>query len=87
VAANAVRDAMWRYAGIDRSAEGLHACLERLADIEARLPEGATEELNMVQTARLIAEAARLREESRGGHFRSDYPTTKRTWEGRHIVW
>jgi L-aspartate oxidase len=41
----------------------------------------------MVDTARLIAEAALLRKESRGGHFRSDFPKTKRKWEGKHIEW
>ena len=87
VAANAVRDTMWEHAGIDRTEDGLRACLTRLDEIEARLPEGATEEGNMVQTARLIAQAALQREESRGGHYRSDYPTTKRQWEGQHIVW
>jgi L-aspartate oxidase len=87
VAATAVRDAMWEYAGIDRTARGLRTCLARLDEIESRLPTGATEEANMVETARLIATAALHRKESRGGHFRSDYPTTKRTWEGRHIVW
>jgi len=59
--------------------------LERLAEIGARLPAGATEELNMLQTAHLIVEAALLRKESRGGHYRADYPRAKRTWKGRHI--
>ena len=87
VAANAVRDSMWQYAGISRTAEGLRACRQILEDIESRLPPGATEEVNMVQAARLIADAALLREESRGGHYRSDYPQSKRTWGGRRIVW
>ncbi len=87
VAANAVRDSMWQYAGISRTAEGLRACRQILEDIESRLTPGATEEVNMVQAARLIADAALLREESRGGHFRSDYPQSKRTWGGRRIVW
>jgi L-aspartate oxidase len=85
VAADAVRAAMWQYAGIARTAKGLRAGLEALADIEKRLPEGATEELNLVQTGRLIAEAALLRRESRGGHYRSDYPRAKRAWRGRHV--
>jgi hypothetical protein len=42
--------------------------LDALADVESRLPEGATEELNLVQTGRLIAEAGLQRKESRGGH-------------------
>ncbi len=55
VAANAIRDLMWAHGGIVRSAAGLEQCLAALADIESRLPAGATEEANMVQTARLIA--------------------------------
>lgn len=85
VAADEIRAVMWDYAGIARTARGLRTALERLTEIEARLPEGATEELNMLQTARLVAEAALLRKESRGGHYRADYPRAKRTWKGRHI--
>jgi L-aspartate oxidase len=87
VGAERIKDVMWEYAGIARSAKGLRTCLQALDDIEARLPEGATEELNMVQTGRLIAEAALLRRESRGGHYRSDFPRSRRTWQGRHIEW
>ena len=39
----------------------------------------------MVQTAQLITEAAMLRKESRGGHYRSDFPRAKSVWRGRHI--
>jgi L-aspartate oxidase len=39
----------------------------------------------MLQTAELIVEAALLRQESRGGHYRADYPRAKPTWKGRHI--
>jgi L-aspartate oxidase len=85
VAADTVRMVMWEHAGISRSAEGLTEALERLADIEDRLPEGATEELNLVQTAQMIAESALLRDESRGGHYRSDFPRLKRSWQGRHV--
>ncbi|HEU4631812.1 MAG TPA: L-aspartate oxidase [Gemmatimonadaceae bacterium] len=87
VAADAVRSVMWEHAGIVRTARGLRTCVARLVEIEQRLPEGATEELNIVQTARLIAEAALLRKESRGGHFRGDFPRAKRKWKGRHIEW
>lgn len=85
VAADAVREAMWKYAGIARTAAGLRTCLAELADIEQRLPVGATEELNLVQTGRLIAEAALLRKESRGGHYRADFPRAQKAWRGRHI--
>ncbi|HKR09911.1 MAG TPA: FAD-binding protein, partial [Gemmatimonadaceae bacterium] len=87
VAADSVRQVMWDYCGIDRSAKGLRLGLAKLDEIESRLPQGATEEANMVQTSRLIADAALLRKESRGGHYRSDFPRAKRKWSGKHIEW
>lgn len=87
VAADDVRRVMWEHAGINRTAKGLRRGIELLDEIEKRLPAGATEEENMVATARLIAEGALLRKESRGGHFRSDFPHAVRKWRGRHIEW
>jgi L-aspartate oxidase len=49
------------------------------------VPEGATEEVNLIQTAGLIAQAALRRRESRGGHYRSDFPRARGEWRGRHI--
>jgi L-aspartate oxidase len=76
---------MWQHASITRTAKGLRTALAELTEIEQRLPAGATEELNLVQTARLITEASLLRKESRGGHYRSDFPRAKSVWRGRHI--
>jgi len=87
VAADSIRQVMWDHCGIDRTAKGLRLGLDKLAEIESRLPTGATEEANMVETSRLIAEAALLRKESRGGHYRSDFPRAKRKWSGKHIEW
>jgi L-aspartate oxidase len=85
VAADNVRRVMWDHAGIDRSAKGLREGLELLDEIEKRLPVGATEEVNLIETARLIAESALLRKESRGGHYRSDFPHAVRKWRNKHI--
>jgi L-aspartate oxidase len=85
VAADTIRAVMWDYAGIARTARGLRTALDKLEEIGKRLPAGATEEENMLQTAQLIVEAALLRKESRGGHYRADYPRAKKTWKGRHI--
>ncbi len=87
VGAEAVRDVMWRYAGIDRSAQGLATAVEELSEIMGRLPEGATEEANLAETAFIIASMALARQESRGGHFRRDFPRPKKKWKGRHIEW
>ena len=85
VAADEVRRVMWDHAGIDRSAKGLEEGLRLLGEIENRLPIGATEEANMIDTARLITRAALARKESRGGHFRSDFPHAVRKWRNKHI--
>jgi L-aspartate oxidase len=87
VTADAIRSTMWEHAGIDRTARGLRAGLAKLEAIERRLTPGMTEERNMFDTARLITEAALLRRESRGGHFRSDFPRDRRKWQGKHIEW
>ena len=85
VAADTTREIMWHDAGVIRTAAGLRSAKDRLRDIERRLPVGATEEQNLVQTARLIVEGAIRRKESRGGHYRSDFPRAKGAWRKRHI--
>jgi L-aspartate oxidase len=75
--AHAVRDLMWRCAGLFRDRDGLSRALTALdAAAALALPEtaDAARRRNLVTVARLIARAALRREESRGGHFRSDYP-------------
>jgi len=87
VAADNIRSVMWDCAGIDRSAKGLREGMKLLEGIEDRLPPGATEEANLVETAKMITAAALLRKESRGGHYRSDFPHAVRKWRGKHIEW
>ena len=85
VAADTIREIMWRDAGVIRTAAGLQSARKQLQEIEKRLPVGATEEMNLVQTAQLIVEGALRRKESRGGHYRSDFPRAKSAWRKRHI--
>ena len=85
VAADLTREIMWRDAGVVRSATGLRSATARLREVEERLPVGATEELNLVQTAQLIVESALKRRESRGGHYRTDFPRASSAWRGRHV--
>jgi L-aspartate oxidase len=85
VAADTIREIMWRDAGVIRTAAGLRSAQKQLQEIEKRLPVGATEEMNLVQTAQLVVEGALRRKESRGGHYRSDFPRAKSAWRRRHI--
>ena len=41
----------------------------------------ALEVINMIQIATLVVKSAILRRESRGAHFREDYPETKDEWK------
>jgi L-aspartate oxidase len=73
----AVRALMWRSVGLFRTREGLTAAVETLE--RAPVPSSPTtadewRHRNLVTVARLIARAALRREESRGGHFRADFP-------------
>jgi L-aspartate oxidase len=67
-----LRDLMSANVGVTRDAAGLSGALGQLRRLRARA--GDIEILNMLTTSTLIAAAAFARRESRGAHFRSDYP-------------
>jgi L-aspartate oxidase len=74
---DAVRDLMWRNAGLFRTREKLLEAVETLDRASASSSSRTAEESrhrNLLTVARLIARAALRREESRGGHFRADFP-------------
>jgi len=73
----AVRDLMWRAAGLFRTRQDLDRAVAALdADSAAAAAPTADgwRHRNLVTVARLISRAALRREESRGGHFRADFP-------------
>jgi L-aspartate oxidase len=67
-----VRDLMWRSVGLFRTGDRLEEAVARLDRASGEPHEPRTR--NLVTVARLIARAALRREESRGGHFREDFP-------------
>jgi L-aspartate oxidase len=71
----AMRDAMTRNVGLERDEAGLTAALATIEAVE-RAGAGEPALLNMTTTAKIVTAAALARRESRGGHFRSDYPQT-----------
>jgi len=84
-----LQELMWDNAGILRDKEGLEKAALTLAAWEARLPKPADraswELANLILVGRLLVEAALIREESRGAHFRSDFPQPSPEWQ-KHIV-
>lgn len=71
---------MWDGCGLERDGDGLAHALEALDALP--LPADA-ESLGMLEVASLIARAALEREESRGAHFRTDFPGTDPAREHR----
>jgi L-aspartate oxidase len=75
-----LKSLMWRQVGLSRDASGLTDARARIAFwhhylLRAPLQGRRVCELaNMLTVAALVTEAAMLREESRGTHFRSDFP-------------
>jgi L-aspartate oxidase len=67
------QEIMWRNVGLIRRAEDLRSAIEELAVMAGENVNGRTK--NFVTLAKLMAEAALWREESRGGHFREDFPS------------
>ena len=73
-----LRRLAWERCGIIRSGEGLAAACDRLESVPMRPcanPNRALFELRgMREVIRLIARCALARKESRGAHYRTDYP-------------
>ncbi|MCW4015979.1 MAG: L-aspartate oxidase [Candidatus Bathyarchaeota archaeon] len=79
-----LRKAMWDYVGIIRNNEQMQLMLSKLEKLNTRLvtigKNGVNtrflELKNMTTVANLITKAAQTRKESRGTHYRTDYPAT-----------
>lgn len=67
-----VKRVMWERVGILRDRESLERAITEFEQIEAA--DLSTSSRNFVTLALLVARAALWREESRGGHYRSDFP-------------
>jgi L-aspartate oxidase len=87
-----IKSAMWNGAGIIRSKESLEQAAKKLDLLEKQLDfaPGSIEELelkNMLLVAKLITGAALDRKESRGAHYRTDFPSRDdKNWK-KHLVY
>lgn len=90
-----IKQLMWEKVSIIRNEKNLNEALKELMEMEKSLNElkvedkkqyntdlqTALEVINMIQIATLVVKSAILRRESRGAHFREDYPETKDEWK------
>jgi L-aspartate oxidase len=99
-AREAVQTLMWDKTGIVREAGGLAQAKAALSAWDGAWIRGRSEgdpkvaptdraviELrDLILCSRLVAEAALVREESRGAHYRTDFPEAREEWR-RHLIW
>jgi succinate dehydrogenase/fumarate reductase flavoprotein subunit len=93
------RDLMWRQVGLLRDREllvqavatlqGWYLAARRARAVRDNDDPGLLRVFSIVTVGLLIARAALRREESRGAHFRSDFPSRDDLHWGRHVseVW
>ncbi len=79
-----LQDIMWTYVGILRDEKSLITGLEKIDELSAIFPRTSKclskaeyEFRNMLTVARLVANCALRRKESRGAHYRIDFPNTE----------
>ncbi len=79
---------MWRDAGLLRDGDGLRRGMAELEEMRATMPQGsnrrAIEARNLATIAEVMLISALGREESRGAHYRNDFP--EKTHVARHSV-
>jgi L-aspartate oxidase len=86
-----LKSLMWRELGIEREATQIADALEKIdlwtrAVQDLAVPRSRSFELlNMLTVARLAAQGALAREESRGVHFRTDFPVAEPAWQAHTL--
>ena len=87
---NEIAELMSENLGIVRNAEGIGKAIERLSEIESKFGDYQNEYnlfkiKNTATVCKLIAQAALIRKESRGGHIREDFQKENTDFE-IHII-
>ncbi len=76
-----LRRIMSEMVGVERDETGLRDALRQIAYLEQNAQGVTRSFLNMCVSATMVAAAALRRTESRGGHFRTDYPEKNPEWQ------
>ena len=97
---NRIKNLMWEKVAIVREEKTLNEALGQLQEMQKELADldvgdkkqyntdlvTALEVINMVEICILTVKSAIIRRESRGAHFRSDFPETKDEWKKSIII-
>ncbi|MFD2237101.1 L-aspartate oxidase [Aureimonas populi] len=80
----ALRRVLSRHVGVVRDAQGLAEALLTIGELRAA--HGAGAHANATAAALLIAAGAYQRQESRGAHYRTDFPQAEEGWHRRTVM-
>jgi succinate dehydrogenase/fumarate reductase flavoprotein subunit len=77
-----LRNSMWKYVGIVRNETQMDLMLRKLKTFKKRIFKNGKKDFNteffelknMISVAFLVTKAAYIRKESRGTHYREDFP-------------
>jgi L-aspartate oxidase len=81
-----LRNVMYADVGVVRNEAGLQEALARIDALAGEFPNTGGELRNLLVVGRLIAQAALERRESRGSHYRTDYPQTDAALAKRSFI-
>lgn len=95
-----LQEVMWKNVAIIRNKEGLKTAINKINELKEMLNDlkipniqfynkdlqDALEAEKLLNVAQLTAESALIREESRGAHFREDYPEIRDEWKKSIIM-
>jgi L-aspartate oxidase len=76
---------MWSSVGIIREEVGMTQAFDELGRLEKEVDSEEIELKNMILVAKLITSSALQRMESRGSHYRLDYPEVDPAWQPKHL--
>jgi len=86
-----LQEEMTARVGVLRTRDGLAAAIERLDELTGRpaavVGQDAWETTNLVTVSALLAEAALRRQETRGSHWREDFPERDDVTQSGHHDW
>ncbi len=79
-----LRETMNRHLGVERSGEGMRTARAVIDDLVGDCRSGRF--LNTLTAGRMVIAGALTREESRGGHYRTDFPEERDAWRRRSFL-
>jgi len=93
---NEIGHILFKKLGIIRTGVGMKSALKRFQEIEASIEQNSSEKsttiknmlelMNAILVSKAVVKSALYREESRGSHFRIDFPETDRKFRNNTLV-